>query len=199
MVNWPPGQEPTTLLPNNSFINIYDFTNISDVSDYLVKVSTNKTLFDGYHAWRTEYVVDLGRYGECNLCKELHQNHSRQSVDVEAWLQNDICYPYTVSMEVRTGRGGARDIHFYTYTNQTPYMMSLSLTVQKLRPRSRGFFLPQSLRQRDRVTNRTKTRCPEFHSGGIKIYSNEKLIMVRFVQLLFTELCTITSTFFVHW
>ena len=98
VVNWWPEQIPSTLIPNNSYINIYDFANISDVYSHMIQVTLNKTLFNAYNAWRAEYTVDISDQGACSVCKELHKNHSRQSLDVEKWLQNDICYPYTVSL-----------------------------------------------------------------------------------------------------
>ena len=50
-----------------------------------------------------------------------------------------------------------------------PNMKYLSLTVQKLWPRFKFFFGTESGRQSQRQTDWTRTRCPEFRSGGIQI------------------------------
>ena len=42
----------------NSYINVYDFTDLEEAGAYIKKVSQNRTLYNSYFKWKEEYVID---------------------------------------------------------------------------------------------------------------------------------------------
>ena len=40
--------------PNNSFINVNDFSTTQELARYLIEVANNETLYNSYHVWREE-------------------------------------------------------------------------------------------------------------------------------------------------
>lgn len=85
------------MLPPNSYLNVFDFPSIKALADRMTEIGNNETLYSSFFKWLPLYKVDSESI-YCKICKELHANRPAQSyVDIEGWIQDDICYKSTVS------------------------------------------------------------------------------------------------------
>ena len=53
------GANMSDIAPPHSYIDVQDFNSTKDLSDYLVKVDKNDTLFASYFWWRDYYVAQV--------------------------------------------------------------------------------------------------------------------------------------------
>ena len=101
------GQIPLVAWRNNmtgvvipeSYINIFDFTDITKAGEYIKRVNDNATLYNSYFKWKEAYETHSPR-ALCELCKKLHEKAKRRQVylDFKGWLTNDTCQQLTVSI-----------------------------------------------------------------------------------------------------
>lgn len=69
------GADYTQLVPPNSYINILDFSSVSEMAQYLLALHRNSSAYNEYFKWRTRYKVTQGmRRSWCQLCKMLHDD-----------------------------------------------------------------------------------------------------------------------------
>ena len=82
-----------------SYINIFDFTDITKAGEYIKRVNDNATLYNSYFKWKEAYETHSPR-ALCELCKKLHEKAKRRQVylDFKGWLTNDTCQQLTVSI-----------------------------------------------------------------------------------------------------
>lgn len=81
--------------PENSIISWHDFKSTKELGEYLQKVAANKTLYDSYHAWRTQPLpqhfhdkYDMTHsHSACRTCKWVYAkqrglgwNHDKQDM-----------------------------------------------------------------------------------------------------------------------
>jgi hypothetical protein len=92
------------LLPPNSYLNVFDFPSIEALANRMKEIANNATLYNSFFDWMQFYKQDQESV-YCKLCRELHANRPAQSyVDMEGWIQDDMCYKSTVSkLEMRSG------------------------------------------------------------------------------------------------
>jgi hypothetical protein len=68
-------------VPKSGYINVFDFPNVKDLADYLIKVGSNKDLYNSFFKWkkfiRFEYKkpnpVRAGQF--CDICIKLNLDH----------------------------------------------------------------------------------------------------------------------------
>lgn len=92
-------------LPTNSVIYVSDYSSIADLAKYLVEVTSNETLYNTYHLWRTQPLPKAFRdkyfpvSGEthCRSCRWAHArkyglgwDHQTQSIKPTT-LSRDVC------------------------------------------------------------------------------------------------------------
>ena len=88
-------------LPQNSFINIMDFSSPNHLADHLYEVSRNKTLYELYISWKRTHRVQMDPYQMCmcQLCDYLHKTKDDPPKTVnlrEYWSKNNNCIsPHT--------------------------------------------------------------------------------------------------------
>ena len=86
------------LLPNNSYLNVFDFTTIKDLAKRMLEIANNESLYNTFFQWRKRYRKD-NENAFCKLCRGLHENKRHQSYhDLEGWFTEDSCYQPNVSM-----------------------------------------------------------------------------------------------------
>lgn len=91
VVNWYKTQKPASV-PENSYINLYDFKSVAALGKYLNKVSRDESLYNSYFRWRKYYRPDTRHIGPVNLCNALHNPRPDQTIgDVSGWYKDDIC------------------------------------------------------------------------------------------------------------
>ena len=85
----------------NSFINVYDFTDLEEAGVYIKKVSENRTLYNSYFKWKEEYIIDPHN-GYCTLCDKLKDSSMPSQVynDMNGWITSAGCPQATVSIIV---------------------------------------------------------------------------------------------------
>ncbi|XP_063609079.1 alpha-(1,3)-fucosyltransferase C-like [Penaeus indicus] len=95
------GANYSSMAPPNSFVDAMDFASPVLLGAHLLSIARNRSLYNSFFAWKSEYQIDLGFPFYplvCDLCRKLHQN-SRQNVktytDVESWFRNvSRCHPW---------------------------------------------------------------------------------------------------------
>lgn len=87
------GVNYSRVAPPNSFINVFDFSNLKKLADYLKMVAENDTLYNQYFEWRRNYEVSEGtRYNRwCRLCEKLNDPLEKPKTygDLEKWWITD--------------------------------------------------------------------------------------------------------------
>ena len=84
------------LVPKNSFIYVDDFSNISQLVDYLIYLNYNPREYNLYHSWRVDYKIGT-RYIQhwCDLCDKLHTDTAEKVYDnFENWYNS--CKDFSV-------------------------------------------------------------------------------------------------------
>jgi hypothetical protein len=92
--------------PNHSLIRVQDYASTKDLVAYLREVASNKTLYESYHAWRTQPLpphfrrrYDFTRvHSTCRTCQWAYArlygigwNHSRQTLQELASGSRNVC------------------------------------------------------------------------------------------------------------
>ena len=86
------------LLPENSYLNVFDFPTLESLANKMKEIANNETLYDSYFEWRNHYVKD-NEHPFCKLCTALYENRSHQVYhDLEGWIQDDSCAKPSVSI-----------------------------------------------------------------------------------------------------
>ncbi|CAK9302622.1 unnamed protein product, partial [Gordionus sp. m RMFG-2023] len=65
--------------------------NIIELTKYLLKLDSNDTLYNEYHAWREEYII-VGKKNKhlCSICKHLHlKDIPNKSYKISDWWNKD--------------------------------------------------------------------------------------------------------------
>lgn len=99
IVNWKDRQKFGNVVPN-SYINLFDFNNISCAASYIKKVSENKTLYSQYFEWKRKFRPVSSMYsGFCRLCDKLNKPFRAQVYsDLQKWFVDDTCSKFNVSL-----------------------------------------------------------------------------------------------------
>ena len=85
-----------TLLPPNSYLNVFDFPTIKELTDKMKEIASNKTLYNSFFHWMSYYKQDE-EHAFCKLCAELHENRTPQVYhDLEGWTKQE-CAKLSVS------------------------------------------------------------------------------------------------------
>lgn len=83
------------LLPPDSFLHVYNFTNIEALGKYLQKLLTDDEAYNRYHQWRGEYVRDpypLRGEMACELCRLAAVKPKLPAIrNLSSWWNNDTC------------------------------------------------------------------------------------------------------------
>lgn len=87
------------MLPPNSYLNVFDFSSIKALTDRMIEISKNETLYNSFFNWVPMYKVEKESTA-CKICKELFANRQAQSYDMEGWIKDDICYKSSVCMQI---------------------------------------------------------------------------------------------------
>ncbi|XP_047470179.1 alpha-(1,3)-fucosyltransferase C-like isoform X2 [Penaeus chinensis] len=95
------GADYSSIAPPNSFVAAMDFASPVLLGAHLLSIARNRSLYNSFFAWKSEYQIDLGFPFYplvCDLCRKLHQS-SRQNVrtytDVESWFRKvSRCHPW---------------------------------------------------------------------------------------------------------
>ena len=93
-------------VPQNSIIVVDDFDSVRDLAEYLVRLTTDKALYNSYHRWRTDSTMDTAFrnkyhftdiHSTCRMCKWAYSkrsglgwNHSQQEV-TEPYISHKTC------------------------------------------------------------------------------------------------------------
>lgn len=99
--------------PPHSIINAADFDTPESLGEYLVKVASNKTLYESYHAWRSKPLPEyfMKRYNhtsthsECRLCRWAHARRYGIAFDHEAQALSDTKIPRQALVGLRRNQG----------------------------------------------------------------------------------------------
>ncbi|WAR30156.1 FUTC-like protein [Mya arenaria] len=83
------------LLPEHSYLNLFDFENVKDLAEKMEEIGNNETLYNSFFDWTSTWSRRTGS-SECALCEELHKNKTAQVYDIDAWLNDDLCQKPTV-------------------------------------------------------------------------------------------------------
>ncbi|XP_060075577.1 alpha-(1,3)-fucosyltransferase C-like [Ylistrum balloti] len=95
IVNWKVNQ--IIEAPPHSYINIYDFDSIKELSEYLYLLSSSPTLYNEYFAWKTKYKPT--RSTMYRLCDALHTPRQAQTIiDPRKWMRTDSCSRWSVGI-----------------------------------------------------------------------------------------------------
>ena len=77
-------------LPTNSYINVFDFTSIKDLADYILYLDKNFDEYLKYFAWRTKWRVETHIFTrpkvKCDLCNLLYTNYSKTYHNLADWF-----------------------------------------------------------------------------------------------------------------
>lgn len=81
----------TELLPPNSYLNVFDFPNIKELTDKMKEIASNSTLYNSFFEW-IPYYKRAEEHAFCKLCEALHENRTPQVYhDLEGWTKHDSC------------------------------------------------------------------------------------------------------------
>ncbi|KAL3871316.1 hypothetical protein ACJMK2_039323 [Sinanodonta woodiana] len=100
IVNWKRMDTLNGYVPN-SYINVYDFSSVKALAEYITLVNRNESLYNSFFEWKKNFTIDLtGRSAWCDLCEKLHsmdKHYESQSVDLKEYIDSDVCPAATVS------------------------------------------------------------------------------------------------------
>lgn len=96
IVNWK--QSHTDIVIPNSYINIYDFKDMTSFSEYIFEVLSNETLYNSYFQWKNQYIFKEPCV-TCELCRMLNDRKMTSQVyhDLNGWIKDDVCQKFSVS------------------------------------------------------------------------------------------------------
>ena len=87
------GADYNRIFPQNSFINMMDFKNMSSLAEYLMKLDNDDALYAKYFSWKSNYTVKNSKYdtnqAHCDLCQKLHKvgaTNTRNTVKLKKWF-----------------------------------------------------------------------------------------------------------------
>ena len=85
------------LLPSGSYLNVFDFNSVKELTDKMKEIANNATVYNSYFKWISYYKRDE-EHAFCKLCSALHENRSAQVYhDLEGWTKHDNCAKLSVS------------------------------------------------------------------------------------------------------
>ncbi|MEW8547616.1 MAG: glycosyltransferase family 10, partial [Candidatus Thiodiazotropha sp.] len=86
------------LLPNNSYLNVFDFPTMKDLANRMIEIGNDEQLYNSFFLWKKDHVKDE-EHAFCKLCRALHENRTHQSYhDLEGWITYDSCSKPSVSI-----------------------------------------------------------------------------------------------------
>lgn len=92
VVNWHANQKPLGIVPDKTFINVYDFKSIADLGKYLHFVAHDEAAFNSYFEWKKSFRIETETTSTIHLCEELHKPRPSQKVEnLTAWFMHDTC------------------------------------------------------------------------------------------------------------
>jgi len=132
-------------IPINSVIVAEDFRSPQDLADYLIRLTTNRELYESYHAWRYQTIDDAfvkkyeftKTHSTCRICKwtfakrhGLGWNHSKQTI-LKPYIDHKTCrnekgligYPFkeywlVSNLSNSFSKAGKSEVHVFS-TNET--------------------------------------------------------------------------------
>lgn len=101
IVNWKDHQKNNYVVPN-SYINLFDFSDMLSAIKYIKEVSQNETLYSSYFEWKKKFKPVSSMYsGFCRLCDKLSRPFRAQVYrDLQRWFVEDTCTKYNVSSQL---------------------------------------------------------------------------------------------------
>ncbi|XP_069131595.1 glycoprotein 3-alpha-L-fucosyltransferase A-like [Argopecten irradians] len=101
IVNWKSDQGKN--IPKSSYINIHDFKSVKELGKYLIKLSSNRKLYNQYFSWKKHYRLEHEEmYAFKYLCDALHSPRPAQTViNPNTWLRNDSCRTWSIKEVIR--------------------------------------------------------------------------------------------------
>ena len=87
------GANYSSILPENSYIDVMNFSSPKHLSEYLKRVSNDKTLYNSYFKWKKKYCVKDNEIIDkfCKLCEHLRYKSNEKRVwdnqkQIENWF-----------------------------------------------------------------------------------------------------------------
>ena len=95
----------TRVLPPGSFIDARQFSNSSQLVQYVIRVARNPQLYNKFFEWRNKWTFMIFADNEgllpmhndhfCPLCNRLHTNVAHKSINnLAKWYDQQKCYPF---------------------------------------------------------------------------------------------------------
>ena len=86
------GANYSDILPENSYIDIKDFSSPKELADYVLKVDKDDELYNSYFKWKAKFDIDFRYHVHCQLCKYLNEYYYPPKVysDFHGWLDKCI-------------------------------------------------------------------------------------------------------------
>src|SRR5690349_8047132 len=76
------GANYSAILPNHSYIDVFNFSSPQLLAEYLLRVGSDKNLYNSYFEWKTKYCAetDYSFKNMCELCKRLNLNEKVEQI-----------------------------------------------------------------------------------------------------------------------
>jgi hypothetical protein len=87
----------TRFIPQSAFIDVRQFSTISELANRLIQIRNNSTLYQEYFKWKKDFMWD--RFSHfmtplCDLCLRLHLDTTPNIIDsVHQWWFRKTCRP----------------------------------------------------------------------------------------------------------
>ena len=92
------GANYSAILPNHSYIDVFNFSSPQLLAEYLLRVGSDKSLYNSYFEWKTNYCIEKYEMPDnmCQLCKRLNMNENeekRPNLDERSkwWINEANC------------------------------------------------------------------------------------------------------------
>ena len=92
------GANYSAILPNHSYIDVFNFSSPKLLADYLLEVGSDRNLYNSYFEWKPKYCVDREPPNRnlCEICKRLNLNEksnktTKLSERKKWWINESKC------------------------------------------------------------------------------------------------------------
>jgi hypothetical protein len=87
----------TRFIPQSAFIDMREFSSLSELADRLIQIRNNSTLYQEYFKWKKDFIwTTFSQFMTpfCDLCLRLHLDTSPNIIDdINVWWYNKTCEP----------------------------------------------------------------------------------------------------------